>query len=178
LVRQTAPEFLDAVNPTNGCIDQEIMFCTSGVALNGDDNNVEMVIKRVESKSYFGPDPLTRRFALAQMVAQLSWHSRPGDRGDEESANAALRSSLPDIEVEKQIRCDDTGDPNFRENATALLGSTVGFRIVVRNTGNEDLEVTLTDSMEEVGTQVGTFICEPICGDACRDLNDHQRADC
>jgi hypothetical protein len=70
------PEFLDAVNPTNGCIDQEIMFCTSGVALNGDDNNVEMVIKRVESKAYFGPDPLTRRFALAQMVAQLSWRSR------------------------------------------------------------------------------------------------------
>jgi uncharacterized repeat protein (TIGR01451 family) len=157
------PEFLDAVNPTNGCIDQEIMFCTSGVALNGDDNNVEMVIKRVESKAYFGPDPLTRRFALAQMVAQLMAFSS-GDRGDEESANAALRSSLPDIEVKKQIRCDDTGDLNFRENATALLGSTVGFRIVVRNTGNEDLEVTLTDSMEEVGTQVGTFICEPICG--------------
>jgi uncharacterized repeat protein (TIGR01451 family) len=143
------------VNPTNGCIDREIRLCGSG-------NNVEMVIKRVESLAAFGDDPLSRRFALSELLARLG-ASSTGDRGDEELATVVLRTSLPDLNVTKQVRCVDSGNTDFDSNAVALPGSLVEFEIEIRNTGNEPLDVTVTDTMQSVGAQAGLVTCEPLC---------------
>lgn len=148
------PGFDITANPSNGCIDREQSYCAKG-------NDVEIVIRRAESQAVFGPDPLTRRFSLAQMIAQTGASSE-GDGGDEELASIPVRTSLPGIEVNKFVRCAD--DMVFASSLEILPGAEVEYEIVIRNTGNEDLDVTVTDMMGVLGTQ-GQFVsCGPACG--------------
>jgi len=142
-------------NPTNGCIDREARLCGKG-------NNVEIVIKRVETLPAFGANALERRFGLAQLVARLGGAST-GDRGDEEFASIIVRTPLPAIEVTKEVRCVESGSVDFDSNATALPGALVEYEIVINNQGNKDLDVTVEDVMAAVGAQAGLVTCEPLC---------------
>ncbi|MCB9850169.1 MAG: hypothetical protein H6817_05640 [Phycisphaerales bacterium] len=152
------PDGSDTVNPTNGCIDRELGNCGQG-------NNIEMVIKRVESQqaTFDNLAPRIIRYGLAQLVARTGSRA-DADLGDEEIASIPVRTSLPGIEVHKRVRCADSGDTELSTNAVALLGSTLGFEIVIENTGNETLQVTVTDVMQDFGSQAAGVICEPLCG--------------
>ncbi len=159
----------NATNPTNACLDNELDFCGAG-------NNVELVIKRVETSGEFGPNGVAtpdsenarqNRFALAQMLARLRAGSL-GDDGDEEKANIVAFRSLPSIEATKLVRCaegvsplncSDINTDGFGTSVDALPGAEVQYQITVRNTGNEDLDVTVTDTMGGFGS----VTCDPVC---------------
>ena len=151
-------------NLDNACIDLEVDHCATG-------NDLEFVIKRVETSGAFGPHAAAtpdsqqareNRVSLAQLLVNLRAASS-GDESDEESANAALQLALPEIEVRKRVRCDDDGQQEFTNSVDALIGSEVEFEIVVENTGNRDLDVTLTDVLAEVGAQAALANCAPVC---------------
>jgi len=153
-------------NPTNGCIDRELALCGSNSL---DSNNVEMVIKHVETQAAFGYDPMSpeitqlqTRLALAQLLARLQGGTT-GDISDEEYASAIIRTSLPELEVSKVVRCADGGDANFSSNAVALSGSRVEYKIVIRNNGNEDLDVWVHDVMQAADVGGDLVNCAPLC---------------
>ena len=89
------------------------------------------------------------RIALTELVAVLE-ASTDGDFSDEEFANVAIRTSLPDIEVTKGIRCLDPEEPAFHRHLEATPGATYEFQIIIKNWGNEDLAVTVFDLYEAV----------------------------
>lgn len=146
----------DPFNPTNRCIDQEVGVCGAG-------NDVEMVIKQVDSQIVFDSDASVRRFALAQMLFRLQAFST-GDTGDEEFASVTGFTPLPGLEVSKAVRCLDSGNLDFSSNAVALPGSVVQYRIDIRNTGNIGLNVTLTDLMATADGAGPGVDCQPLCG--------------
>ncbi|MCB9850172.1 MAG: hypothetical protein H6817_05655 [Phycisphaerales bacterium] len=152
----TFPTADNNTDRSNGCIDREVRLCGAG-------NDIEMIVKHVESQAVFGASPMERRFALAQLLARLRGASS-GDLGDEEVASAVNFTSLPSIEVSKEVRCAETGNLNFGTNAIALPGSLVEMQIVIENTGNRRLnDVIVTDVMESVGSQAGDVTVEPVC---------------
>ncbi|HNU45262.1 MAG TPA: hypothetical protein PKH26_08210 [Phycisphaerae bacterium] len=161
-------------NPRNVCIDQEITYCAGKCNVSGTpcvlgapggcpvgetcelQNNVELVVKRVETSGLFGPylapavvvpdsdEARANRFAIAELVALLRGDNQSDDK-DEESALVARHQRLPEIEVKKQVRCRGEGEGAWRDAANVLPGGLVEFRIEIENTGNEDLDVTVTD---------------------------------
>ncbi|MCB9867912.1 MAG: hypothetical protein H6816_14905, partial [Phycisphaerales bacterium] len=147
-------------NPTNGCIDQELTLC-AGPDVNS--NNVEVVIRHAESKLQFGNSQREARFALAQVVGRYFTRADE-DFGDEEFAVTAVRESLPSIEVSKAVRCLDADSSAFAPAIEVVPGAGVEYRITVRNTGNEPLDVTMHDLMQAAGTQSGFVACAPQCG--------------
>ncbi len=152
-------------NLSNSCIDLEVNACGAG-------NDVEMIIKQVETGGEFGPNAVAlpdsaeareNRMALAQLLGSLHAGSS-GDLSDEEIANVAQRVSIPDIEVTKKVRCADSGQTTFSAGPIdALIGSNVEYQVTVSNLGNEDLAVTVQDVLVEIGAQDGFASCDITC---------------
>jgi len=185
-------------NLSNECIDLEIQECAAG-------NDVEMVIKGIETSGAFGearrcsgnnalctvdtdcPAPQTcsvvdpvqarlARFRLAELLVQLQ-AATTGDFSDEEFANVTSRLGLPSLEVSKRVRCADDGEQEFTEGPIeALVGSRVEYQITVRNTGNEDLAVTLTDVLNAIGGQAEFGNCAPDCDSITAALTSPRRS--
>lgn len=143
-------------NPTSGCIDQEVTFCGNG-------NDVEIIIKGVESLPAFGATPLIRRRGLGQLLARLSTSSA-ADGADEEYASTAFLFPAPSMEVSQQVRCVDCADPIFSTNAVAHAPSIVEYEIVIKNTGNRDIDVALLEILAALGDNTNIINCLPVTG--------------
>lgn len=136
------------------------------------DNDVELVIKGVETHGAFGPhaaatpdsvEARENRVVLAQMLASMRGGT-PEDGPGEDTANSALRVSMPQLEVSKRVRCADSGQTEFTSGPVkALIGSSVEFEITIENVGNEDLTVTVEDVLEEIGAQAALAGCSAVC---------------
>ncbi len=146
-------------NLTDGCIDRERRFCAVQSA---DNNNIEILLKSVETRGFADLDPRVARYALSRLIVSLDANSE-GDRSDEELANVAFQVAVPSIEVEKLVRCDDDGPTDYRAEVQAFPASTLGFQITVTNKGNANLDVSVTDEMSCL-TPNGNPTLEPICG--------------
>lgn len=158
-----------ATNPSLACIDNEICHCAN--RSNGDGNNIEIVVRSPETSGLFGqyeiaaPDSeeaRANRLALSQLLVSLFGGAVAAD-ADEDLANIKLRTSIPELEVTKTVRCVgesevfDADDP-----ALAIFdGQDVEFEITIANRGNEDLDVDVLDVLENVGAAGVT--CTPIC---------------
>ncbi|MGB0716161.1 MAG: hypothetical protein ACPGXK_09800 [Phycisphaerae bacterium] len=154
--------FPTADGVTNGslaCIDNELCHCAN--RSNGDGNNVELVIRQAETSGVFGmhqvalpdsPEARDNRLALGQLFVTLFGGAVAAD-ADEDLANIQLRTPIPAIEVEKTVSCTDR--PNTvmpGEDPLAIFpGEEIEFEITIRNTGNDDLEVTVNDLLESIG---------------------------
>ncbi len=167
----TFPTSDGILNPRNSCIDNEVSLCSDANGDNeGNKNNVEFVIKRVETEGYFGPKVApdsegarAMRFALARMIARLEPRC-DGDGSDEESANVAVFTPIPSLEVRKEIGCVVPGEPTaYGEHAEALPGSPIEFRITIKNTGNVLQTVTLQDILQKFGDQAPFVELNPVC---------------
>lgn len=166
-------------NLDNECVDFEVDDCGAG-------NDVEVLIRHVETSGAFGPNKVgviapdsaaakQNRFALARLIANLRGASS-GDESDEESANVALARSLPEIEVKKEVRCADLGQTTFTEGPVeALIGSKVEYRITVTNLGNADLSVTMNDVLNEIGGQAQFAGCDVVCDSFAAALTSPRR---
>jgi len=159
----STPAHNAVANPSNGCIDREQRICARREDPNSHRNNLEIIIKRVESKTgAFGNDPELIRFSLAQLLA-LATGASAGDGPDEERASIALRTLFPRLEVTKEVKCADADDGAFSSHATVLPGVEVEYRVTVRNTGNTSLDLSIHDVLAAVGTP-GLAECVPLCG--------------
>lgn len=144
------------VNPVSVDPNWILSFPQAGTMdtdLDNDPRDVEFIVCHIESvvDEFYDSDYQIDRLRLAQGGVE----TRSDSNGDS-AAEDAIRSSwflpLPTIEVTKQVRCVEPGDPGapneWREHAEALPGSQVEFKLDIENTGNVPLDVTLTDVLE------------------------------
>ncbi|MGB0715467.1 MAG: hypothetical protein ACPGXK_06295 [Phycisphaerae bacterium] len=156
-------------NPSLACIDSEICNCAN--RSNGDGNNLEIIVRSPETAGLFGqhaiatPDSAearANRMALSQLLVSLFGGAVAAD-ADEDLANIKLRTSIPDLEVTKTVRCVGQ-DQVFGVDDVSLAifdGQEVEFEISITNLGNENVDVDILDVLENVGAAGVT--CEPIC---------------
>jgi len=189
----------DATNLSNECIDLEIDNCAAGndlelvikaVETNGAFGPHDQVKYCSVSGAACSIDEdcpagqicvidkamaRENRFALAATLANLQGASN-GDESDEEIANVAALRLLPSLEVTKRARCADSGQTEFTtQPIDALIGSTVEFELAIENTGNQDLEVTLADVLEEIGGQSALAGCQVLCDTLSASLTSPRR---
>lgn len=89
-------------------------------------------------------DPFCTRFR----VTADSFDDRPLGGGAEDLVEITATFPRPRLEVTKEVRCADDPNSVFARNVDALPGSTVEFRITIRNEGNTDLtNIQLTDDL-------------------------------
>lgn len=126
-----------------------------------------------------GVKALENRLAMARLVANLfaDADADGGECGSEELASVAAQIPLPGLEVKKEVRCAEQGGRSFTKQVDALVDSFVEFQITVENVGNEDLNVRLSDVLNEA--QMGSLAdCAVACrtctgtGEPCEDNSD------
>jgi hypothetical protein len=142
-------------NRSNGCVDREQFFCARG-------NNVEVVLKRVESQIDFGQnlDADTRRMRLADSVLLLeAWRVQ---QAEHDFASILVRNSIPRLEVSKHIRL--SGGELVNSTGINDGGNTV-FQITLENLGNENLDVAMQDQLTSLNAT-----CSPVCGSLYAEL--------
>lgn len=102
-------------------------------------------------------DYYTKRMRFFLATSRLDLRSESsGDLSAEDTMLTLANLAIPELEVTKEVRCVQTGDPcapnPWTTSVDALPGSAVEFRITVENTGNIPLTVTLTDVLQTFGS--------------------------
>jgi hypothetical protein len=112
--------------------------------------DVEFVIEHIDSlvDLAFPASPYEiDRFRFANGGFQ-TFSDSDGDSAAEDRVYGLWDLPIPEIEAIKEVRCADSGDPNWGTSVEALPGSDVEFRITVKNVGNRNLAVQLDDVLE------------------------------
>ena len=127
-------------------------------------NDIEVYIPQIDTavtKQFLPPGQTLQQYYTSRIryvlaTARLDLRSESsGDLSAEDTMSTLANLAIPELEVTKEVRCFQTGDPGapnpWTTSVEALPGSAVEFRITVENTGNIPLTVTLTDVLQTFG---------------------------
>lgn len=150
------------------CIDQEICACAN--RSNGDGNNVEFILKRVETEGNFDSMPNAQpgsaqqndnRLFLSQLLIRGAGGANAME-GDEDRLDFTLKTSLPGVTVAKSLRCVTDPPGEFNDGPVSVIpGQMVEFEVTIENTGNEALHIYVNDLLEDIGN--AGITCTPDC---------------
>ncbi|MGE0479227.1 MAG: hypothetical protein AB7Q17_02025 [Phycisphaerae bacterium] len=152
----TPPSFTYFAFPAPGTTANQLFLrgldAFNGVPTAVNTLDVEFIIPRIDTivDQKFPLTPYsTDRFRLTRGRLDV-FSDADGDNSEEDISCTRWVIGLPEIEARKLVKCDGENDNLFRESTSALPNSVVEFLLDVENTGNLDLDTTLTDTIARI----------------------------